>query len=351
LDFIDRELRRLDAPGLETSQAELVEAVAEARQGISRVATIVRDLKTFARDDLQELGTIDVRAALDATIRIAENEIRHRARLVREYPEHATIVRANEARLVQVFLNLLVNAAQAIPTGHASEHHISVTVTKVSEQVRVTVSDTGVGMSPEVLERALDPFFTTKPVGVGTGLGLGVCNNVVRALGGTLEIASQLGVGTEVTVSLPATDASEAAEPKNGQSPALVHDALRVLLIDDDPLVIRALRRLLRRHEVTSVERGREAISLIDQGREFDVILCELMMPELTGADVYQQVASLGRGAERNFVFLTGGVFTDHLRRFLETVPNPRFEKPIRADHLERILSANGATPKRRYDA
>jgi len=340
LDFIERELRVLRAADLETARPELASAVAEARQGIDRVASIVRDLKTFVRDDERPAGLVDLRAALDASIRIAENEIRHRARLVRQYEDQPAFVRANETRLVQVFLNLLVNAAHSIQPGAADNNSIHVKLTTRDGRAEVTIHDTGSGMSSDVLAHALDPFFTTKPIGVGTGLGLSVCSNVIRACGGELELESELGRGTTVTIRLrqeqPAPAALEVPRPAAATA---AQAALRVLVIDDDPLVIRSLRRLLKPHDVTTVEHAPQALTLLGGETEFDLILCDLMMPELTGAELYQRVAAWGRGLEQQIVFITGGVFTEQLQVFLDKVPNRRLEKPIRANDLDAILA------------
>ncbi|HVU03266.1 MAG TPA: ATP-binding protein [Polyangiaceae bacterium] len=343
LDFIEREIQRIRAaePGIVGS--ELADAIAESRQGIDRVGLIVRDLKTFTRDDGGTPVAVDVREVCDASIRMVDNEIRHRARLERRYADHPVWVRANETRLVQVLLNLLINAAQATPPGQAERHTITVSVETRGDTVALAVSDTGVGMSPDVLANAVRPFFTTKPVGVGTGLGLAVCDNVVRALGGTLNIESAVGKGCTVSVTLPRAAAPDAV-PTVPAPAAREETALRILLIDDDPLIIRAMSRLLRHHAVTAKANGRDALSLLRAGQNFDLILCDLMMPDLSGAEVYEHVVALGQGLERRMVFLTGGAFTEAGREFLERVPNPRFEKPIRADAIDAILSAARAS-------
>jgi len=141
---------------------------------------------------------------VDSSIRMASNEIRHRAQLVRNYRE-VPPVHGNEARLGQVFLNLIVNAAQAIPEGRAGANEIRVS-TWLGENDRVIteVSDTGTGIPPDALARIFDPFFTTKPSGAGTGLGLAICRRIVTSLGGDILVDSQLGRGTTIRVSLPA---------------------------------------------------------------------------------------------------------------------------------------------------
>lgn len=183
---------------------ELLGFCTEALDGTERVAQIVRDFRVFSSANQEERHPIDVRRVLDASIKVADNEIRHRARLVRVYND-VPLVHANEARLGQVFLNLLVNALQALPQGSATTNEIRVvTLThKVSGSALVEIRDNGPGIPPEILNRVFEPFFTTKPVGVGTGLGLSVCAMVVDRLGGTISVESQEGQGTTFTVRLP----------------------------------------------------------------------------------------------------------------------------------------------------
>ncbi|HEX4476740.1 MAG TPA: ATP-binding protein [Polyangiaceae bacterium] len=337
VEFAEQEILRLQ--GSPADLAEVQNALAEARQGIERVGLIVRDLKTFSRDPQEAASVVDVRDVLGSAIRIADNEVRHRAELTTSFPDAPVWTEANEARLLQVFLNLLLNAAQAIAPGRANDNSIRVSLSRGdSGNVEVSIRDTGCGMTADVLARATEPFFTTKPIGIGTGLGLSVCANVVRALGGDLRFESAPGQGTLALVTLEC--ASEpAVAPKRRVSPsAAPGGARRILLIDDDPLVVRGLKRLLRGHDVTSASGGEEAVALVEHEHAFDVILCDLMMPHLTGADVYDAIEKLGRGFERNMVFLTGGTFTDQLRSFLERVENPRYMKPIRQSDIDAIL-------------
>jgi CheY-like chemotaxis protein len=259
--------------------------------------------------------------------------------LIRQYEDQPVFVRANETRLVQVFLNLLVNAAHAIPPGAAENNSIHVRLTTKDGRAEITIRDTGSGMTSEVLAHALDPFFTTKPIGVGTGLGLSVCSNVIRACGGQLDLESEPGRGTAVTIRLPHEQAAPALEVPHPAAATEAQAVLRVLVIDDDPLVIRSLRRLLKPHDVTTVEHAPQALTLLGGETEFDLILCDLMMPELTGAELYERVAAWGRGLEQQIVFITGGVFTEQMQIFLENVPNRRLEKPIRANELDALLA------------
>lgn len=176
---------------------EVVTAIAEAQEGAERVNGIVRDLKAFARSEDTQRGPVDLHQILDSAANLAANELRHCARLVKDYSVERLTVEGSASRLGQVFLNLLVNAAQAIPEGAATHNEIRV-VTRAQEDGRVLVEvrDTGPGMSPEVLKRLFTPFFTTKPKGIGTGLGLSICQKIVTAHGGEIQVRSELGRGT-----------------------------------------------------------------------------------------------------------------------------------------------------------
>src|SRR5262249_29796154 len=149
-----------------------VQSLSQAVEGANRVRQIVRDLMTFAQGNVEQRGLVDVRGVVESSIQMAWHEIRHRARLVKSLGE-VPYVEANEARLGQVFLNLLVNAAQAIPEGHANENEVRVTTrTDEDGHAVVEIADTGGGIDPEALPRIFDPFFTTR--GTGTGLGLSI---------------------------------------------------------------------------------------------------------------------------------------------------------------------------------
>jgi len=311
----------------------------EAQEGAMRVRNIVRDLKFISRQDEERREAVDVRQPLDFSINMATSQLRHRARLVKKY-EPVPRVLADGSRLGQVFLNLLVNAAHAIPEGHAEEHHITVWVRPgPAGNVLVDVSDSGCGMTPAVLSRVFDPFFTTKPVGTGTGLGLAICHSLIRKQGGDITVRSEVGKGTTFTVSLPtapdlapavAAPAAPAAPPeRRGQ----------VLVIDDEPAVGRSLARIIGlRHRVTVVNNGEDALAVLTSGAPFDAVFCDLMMPGISGMDVYERVRERGDGMAERFIFITGGSYTTRARQFLERVPNLQIEKPFDVESIHQSL-------------
>ncbi len=309
---------------------EMEQALREAQHGAERVRRIVRDLKTFSRADEDTQGSVDLQAVLDSAAKLANTEVRHRARLVKAYGD-VPPVDANEARLGQVFLNLIVNAAQALPEGHASENEIRL-VTRVDADGRVVaeVQDTGSGIPPEVLQHIFDPFFTTKPVGVGTGLGLSLCHAFVTGMGGHITVDSTPGKGSTFRVSLPAArvqgPGAQAAQAQPAAAPSAPRG--RVLVVDDEPLVLGAVRRALgAQHDVEGVSSARRALELLTGDEDlFDVVLCDLMMPEMTGMELYGEVRASHPGRARRFVFISGGAFTPGAREFLASVDCPLVE-------------------------
>jgi signal transduction histidine kinase len=205
LDYIAEELPRHPSPAWGAADPSLEQLIKEAQDGARRVVRIVRDLKTFSRhSDDDPLMPVELEAVLDTAADIARAQIRHRAQLVRDY-RGATKVLGDSVRLGQVFVNLVVNAAQAIPEGEDQEKHRIVLRTYLDDEGRAVgeVEDSGVGVDPAHLPRLFDPFFTTKPVGIGTGLGLSSAMGIVSALGGTMDVESTVGVGTIVRVRLP----------------------------------------------------------------------------------------------------------------------------------------------------
>ena len=182
---------------------EVTQALADANEGAERVRLIVQDLKLLSSPDEMESGPVEVAKVVRSAVKLAAHEIRHRAEVVESLDE-VPRVRGNEARLCQVFLNLLLNAAHAISPGQPEHNRIRISAREVEgERVLVEVSDTGCGIPPELLERVFDPFFTTKPVGVGSGLGLSVCRRIITAHGGELSVESEPGRGTTFQVFLP----------------------------------------------------------------------------------------------------------------------------------------------------
>jgi signal transduction histidine kinase len=313
--------------------SQLSEPLGDMGESLERIREIVRDVKLFSRPDDVVTSSVDIRRVADSSARMAWNEIRHRARLVKHYGE-VPIVHANESRLGQVLLNLLVNAAQALPEGHVEQHEIRVTTRTGNDgEAVVEVADTGCGMSKETVTRIFDPFFTTKPVGIGTGLGLAICHGIVTELGGTIEVESEVGRGTVFRVLLPAGQQSRTSlKVAKAYTPG---SRRSVLVVDDEVMLGQALKRALSpHHDVTVLTSGVAALESITGGERFDAILLDVMMPNVTGMETYERLQRQVPEQAKRIIFLTGGAFTPRAREFLDRVPNPRLEKPVEADAL-----------------
>jgi signal transduction histidine kinase len=316
-----------------TQLGTLDEAVQDTREALARMRDIVKDVKLFSRPHEDKTEAVDVQRVIESSIRMAWNEIRHRARVVKNYGP-VPLVNANESRLGQVLLNLIVNAAQAMAEGHADRNQLGVSArTGDDGQAVVEISDTGAGIAKDDLDRIFDPFFTTKPVGVGTGLGLAICHRIVLELGGRIEVESVVGEGTLFRVILPAARESQNVKAKTLRP--MSGTRARVLVVDDEPAMGRALHRTLRDHlDVVALTSAKEALDLISGGECFDVILSDVMMPEVSGMDLYASLLEIAPQQAQRMIFVTGGAFTPAAREFLDRVPNPRLEKPVEATNL-----------------
>ncbi|MBS2024894.1 MAG: hybrid sensor histidine kinase/response regulator [Deltaproteobacteria bacterium] len=325
-------------------QGELTEPLADALDGATKMRTIVQDLRTFTRGDEERLGPVDLKSVVASSLRMVAGEVKHRA-LVRTELADVPAVLANDTRLGQILVNLLVNAAHAIPERRALPGEIVISSRlDATGAVVLEVRDNGTGIPPEILHRVTEPFFTTKPVGVGTGLGLSVCENLVRRFGGAMQIASTVGVGTTIAITLPAVQKSSdtplVTGPRVSTLPhARTAQSLRVLVIDDDDAALRTLERTLRVHEVTCVRGAPAALTTLAKRRDFDLILCDVMMPEMTGPELAQALAARDPELAGRIVFMTGGAITQRTQQFLAQTSHVILQKPLEVSALERVLA------------
>ena len=339
IQYLMRELPRYD--GEPERLGLLLERLDEAEHGARRVSVIVSDLRTFGRPEQIERGPVSVVQAVSAAVKVSASHFRHRARIVETY-DGRPFVDGSATRLEQVFVNLLVNAAQAIPEGDPDGNEVSVRVRREGDRVAVEVVDTGVGIPAEILDRVFDPFFTTKPRGVGTGLGLPTSLGIVTSLGGEITVSSTVGAGTTFRVVLPAL-ADVTSLPSSMPPPIIPFPKApraRLLVVDDEPLVADMLQRTLSdEHDVTVATDAKTALEYLLGGEAFDLIFCDLLMPRMSGMDLYEELRVKRPGLQERIVFMTGGAFTERAAQFLAAVPNAKMSKPFDLTELERVLS------------
>ena len=319
---------------------ELRKGVDDAIEGVRRVQRIVRDLKTFSGPLQDGVTSVDVAASVDAALKLAANELRFRARVVRDLAPTPR-VRGNEARLTQVLLNLLMNAAYALPEGDASNHEVRVRTSVAGSEVRVEVRDDGAGIAPENLARLFDLFFTTRSPGQGTGLGLSICHSIVSSFGGRIEVESELGRGSTFRVVLPVVDGVKSDAPPEAPVRISVPPARRqrILLVEDERNMRTVLKALLSaRFEVVTAATGAEAQQILETDGAWDVVLCDLLMPEVTGMDLFEWLEAHRADLCERVVFMTGGAFTARARGVLERAPGRWIEKPFEFETLAALL-------------
>ncbi len=344
LSWVSDELEALRAAWPAEHRArleELVEALAEAQGGAQRISTIITGLKTFSRQSEQPRQPTDVAKVVRTALLLTQPQLRNQAR-VEEHFEPAPLVLASGGQLEQVFVNLLVNAAQAIPEGEADRHRITVSVRGEGAEVIAEVKDTGTGIAPDVMAHLFEPFFTTKPVGVGTGLGLPICHGLVTSFGGRIEVDSTPGAGSTFRVVLPALPAHvRGADATTREALHPLPKGQRVLVLDDDPMVGRGLARSLAGGpEVVVISSAREALERITGGERFDVVVCDLMMPELSGEEFQRRVAAVRPELARTMIFITGGAFTPSASSFLAATKNAWLQKPVSANSLRQLVAS-----------
>jgi PAS domain S-box-containing protein len=320
---------RGDDPALTAALAELGEALAEAADGASRVRQIVGDLKVLSSPGAEGgEDRVDVRATLQSSVNLARRLVTDRAQLVTDLAV-VPPVEGNAARLGQVFLNLLVNAAQAIPEGDPHGHRIRAACGVEGDgRVVVEVSDTGSGIAPGRLAQIFDPFFTTKPQGVGTGLGLAICQSIVTAHGGEIRVETQVGRGSTFRVLLPPSRQAEREAVAREAAPAGRRG--RILVVDDEPFVLRSLERILTaHHDVVVASSGADALTRIGGADPFDGVLCDVMMPGMNGMELYRELRRRAPELASRVLFVTGGALVEEVRAFIEETGAPVVEKPF----------------------
>jgi signal transduction histidine kinase/ActR/RegA family two-component response regulator len=337
--------RQEHLPAALSSTSDLLK---EAADGAHRIRSIVADLRTFSRSDQEGTHPVDVLRVLDSAINIVTPHLRHRTNLFRLF-EPVDAVEATEARLGQVFINLLVNAADAIPDGAANDGRIEVRLHQQGREVHVVVADSGIGMPPEAREHLFKAFFTTKAPERGTGLGLYISNNIVVGFGGQLLLEEGIDGGCAFRVILPACSSRAAPSPETPKAPHL--SELRILVVDDEPAILHCMGALLRPHTVAIARDGPDALETLSRD-PFDVVICDLMMPGMSGVDLYREVCNRWPVLARRFVFMTGGTYAKTREDQPDTSEVPVLLKPFDRRDLHatiaRVARAVTAAPASR---
>jgi PAS domain S-box-containing protein len=332
-------LANLESVALEGGPA--LEPIAEAIEGARRIERIISDLRAFARlgDSDGEREPIDIERAVNLAVNLAANRLRHTAEVVRDH-EPGLRVHARETQLVQVLLNLLVNAAHALEGAPPEQRRIEVRTTERRPgRVVIEVEDHGPGIPESALERIFEPFFTTRARYGGTGLGLSVSRRIVEGFGGTITAFSTSGKGATFVIELdraPGHTEASATAPPSSPKP---RRRSRILVVDDEPAVGRALARLMREHEVVIAVNGTQALAMLRTDPAPDLVLCDLMMPGMTGPELFAAVRREAPLLSSRFIFLTGGTFTDAATDFVDEHRDRLLAKPFTRSDVRAALT------------
>ena len=273
-----------------------------ALDGAERIRSVTSGIRAFPRVDELARTPLDIHPVLDAALKLVSADMTQRAKLVKSYGV-VPLVLANEGRLAPVFLNLLTNALQAIPEGEADAHTIHV-VTGSDRLGRATIEiiDDGEGVPEHLAARIFEPFFSTRPVGQGAGLGLSISQGIVTALGGELTLQSEMGRGSTFRVALPAAYSSGTRLAAAGTT------SRRVLVVDHESATGHVVRDAIgEEHDVIAVSCGLDGLdALLKVGRTFDLVFCDLDLPDISGIELWQRLHSVRPELASRLVFTSG---------------------------------------------
>ncbi len=320
-----------------------------------RAAKIVQNLLVFAREHKPQRMVADVNEVIKSTLSLRAYQLRvDNIQVVLELDTNLPLTIADPFQLQQVFLNLINNAHQAMVERDAPgimtirsmalDNPPSSGTTEAIQTIRVAISDTGIGIAPELLNKVFDPFFTTKPVGQGTGLGLSICYGIVHEHNGRIWVESTAGVGTTLFVELPIILENETNTTINPLQPiqnqVSKEQRCRVLIVDDEEAVGGLLARLLRdlNHIPTYVNNGFDAINLITQ-EHFDLVLSDVKMPGMSGFDLYDAIHETDAELASRIIFITGDTLTSSTQARIAQLGNPNLAKPFSIDRLESAVA------------
>lgn len=319
---------------------EILASFEEDIGAMSKMTAIAAELRLFSRGDASDDAAADLDETVRRTLRLLEGRLRLRAHIHCDLGGVSRVA-ADEGKLSQVLINLLLNAADALDESESSERSISISTSVEGRFATLRVADTGCGIRLEDQQRVFEPFFTSKPLGRGSGLGLSVCSGLVASWGGSIRVESEPDRGTCFSVTLPLNGRPRPASQPAAPRPTTTPTRCKILLVDDLDAPRRALRRLIQRHhDVVEASSGADALEIL-RSRSFDVVLCDMMMPEMSGVEFYERARILAPDLESRFIFLTGGAFTEDARAALDASRLPVLPKPVtRAALLEAIDTA-----------
>jgi two-component system NtrC family sensor kinase len=333
---------------------------------IGRMKRIIEQLCISSDSNGLRLETIDINALVRRALELQEHQLRQvEAQVAMDLAQDLPDIQVDPHRLQQVFVNLITNACQALTTT-APPRRLWVATTLVSEGrgralgVQIRFTDNGPGISPEIMPHLFEPFFTTKKPGQGMGLGLSICDGIVREHGGRIWAQQKESSGATFVIELPAIRRAEDRQgsplvpsrrrPVEQQAvPCIPEERAHILVVDDEPEMVHAAEQLLRQEgfEVTTAIEVQQALALLEQVR-IDLVISDLAMPRIDGSRFYQIVTSRYPHLANRIIFSTGDSGSQRLGAFLRECGCAWIDKPFQPDELfsliHRALRKGGAS-------
>jgi two-component system NtrC family sensor kinase len=340
----------------ELGETSLVERVAELNQSAERCVRIVRNFLTLARQNPPQRTAVQLNAVVEEVMTLLAYALRvDNIDVHQQLDADLPTLWADPYQLHQVVLNIVTNAQQALRETAASRQLTITTQTDAAgAAVVLEVADTGRGIPAELQGRIFEPFFTTKPPGIGTGLGLPLCQGIVESHGGTISVRSQPGRGTVFRVEIPITvvPLTKPSVPATEPSSVIPMPQKAILVVDDEAGIAKALAYLFRRdgHQVDTAANGHLALTRL-QERNYDLILCDLRMPELDGPGLYRALEIHAPHLLQRFIFLTGDTLSPEAHTFFTQTGAIRLTKPFRASEVRRIVQRTLQAPNLAEDS
>jgi signal transduction histidine kinase/CheY-like chemotaxis protein len=317
-----------------------MQSLARVQEGAERASKIVKNLLAFARQEKPERKATGVNSVIMKTLDLRLYELRvNNIEVSTDLDPNLPETMADPHQLQQVFLNLVINAEQAMIEAHG-KGLLRIKSRQEGPNVQILFSDDGPGISNENVRRIFEPFFTTKPVGTGTGLGLSICQGIIAEHGGRIDVESTIGRGTTFIVEIPIQRWQKQEAPVAIAERKYKHGRKKILVVEDEPQIRQLFVDVLKSegYDVETAANGKIALELIDE-HAYDLIISDVKMAELSGADLYTLIKRKGSALEHRFVFVTGDLLNPDTLQFIESTGRAWLRKPFDVSSITKTVA------------
>ncbi len=317
-----------------------VQSLARVQEGAERASKIVKNLLAFARQEMPERKATVINSVITRTLELRLYELKvNNIEVGMDLDPNLPETMADPRQLQQVFLNLIVNAEQAMIEAHG-KGLLRIRSRREAGNIQILFSDDGPGISNENVRRIFDPFFTTKPVGKGTGLGLSICQGIIAEHGGRIDVESTVGRGCTFVVEIPIQQWERSATVAAVPERKYKSTKKKILVIEDEPQIRQLFTDVLEAegYDVETAANGKIALEMIDQ-KPYDLIISDVKMAELSGADLYALIKRKGSALEHRFLFVTGDLLNPDTLQFVESTGRAWLRKPFDVTSLTRTVA------------